>query len=143
MHLKVFLKLKKTLKTLSSGQKKPKKNPLGWFFKKPGFFQPCFLPIIFHFPCLLITFLLLILLFPFLYFFILHILFLLLIFQFLFSSFPSLLSPHSLLLVYTLFPFLLHMHSSLTYKYFLFPTTHSHNLLVLTVASCPSFLRIS
>jgi hypothetical protein len=54
MHLKVFLKLKKTLKTLSSGQlfikkkqktpKKPKnpkknkkkqktqKNPLGWFF---------------------------------------------------------------------------------------------------------------
>jgi hypothetical protein len=52
MYLKVFLKLKKTLKTLSSGQKKPKKkqknqkktkkpkkNPLGWFFlKKPGFF---------------------------------------------------------------------------------------------------------
>jgi hypothetical protein len=47
MHLKVFVKLKKTLKTLSSGQKKPKKtqkktkkpkknqkNPLGWFFFK-------------------------------------------------------------------------------------------------------------
>jgi hypothetical protein len=47
MHLKVFVKLKKTLKTLSSGQKKPKKKPkknqktqkkpkkpLGWFFKK-------------------------------------------------------------------------------------------------------------
>jgi hypothetical protein len=58
MHLKVFLKLKKTLKTLSCGQiykkpqknqktKKPpkKKNPLGWFLKKkkPGFFQPCLL----------------------------------------------------------------------------------------------------
>ncbi len=58
MHLKVFVKLKKTLKTLSSGQKNPKKpketqktqknpkkpkktqkNPLGWvFLKKPGFF---------------------------------------------------------------------------------------------------------
>jgi hypothetical protein len=55
MHLKVFLKLKKNPKTLSSGQKKPKnlkkpknpkkkqknqKNPLGWFLyiKKPGFF---------------------------------------------------------------------------------------------------------
>jgi hypothetical protein len=55
MHLKVFVKLKKTLTTLSSGQKnpkktkktqktqkktkKPKKNPLGWvFLKKPGFF---------------------------------------------------------------------------------------------------------
>jgi hypothetical protein len=55
MHLKVFVKLKNTLKTLSSGQKKPKKtqknpknpkkpkktqkNPLGWvFLKKPGFF---------------------------------------------------------------------------------------------------------
>jgi hypothetical protein len=58
MHLKVFMKLKKPLKTLSSGQKNPKKpqktqknpknpkkpkktqkNPLGWvFFKKPGFF---------------------------------------------------------------------------------------------------------
>jgi hypothetical protein len=50
MHLKVFVKLKKTLKTLSSGQKKPKKtqknpknpkknkktqkNPLGWVFLK-------------------------------------------------------------------------------------------------------------
>ncbi len=35
MHLKVFVKLKKTLKTPSSGQKtpkNPKKNPLGWFF---------------------------------------------------------------------------------------------------------------
>ncbi len=55
MHLKVFLKLKKTLKTLSSGQiykktqKNPKtqktqKNPLGWVFlllKNPGFLQPC------------------------------------------------------------------------------------------------------
>ena len=50
MLLKVFLKLKKTLKTLSSGQiyikknkknkKKKRKNPLGWFFylKKPWFF---------------------------------------------------------------------------------------------------------
>jgi hypothetical protein len=56
MHLKVFVKLKKTLKTLSSGQKtqkNPKKNPkkpkktqkkpkknhwAGFFFKKPGFF---------------------------------------------------------------------------------------------------------
>jgi hypothetical protein len=53
MHLKVFVKLKKTL---SSGQKNPKKpkktqkknkktqkNPLGWvfFLKNPGFFQPC------------------------------------------------------------------------------------------------------
>jgi hypothetical protein len=52
MHPKVFVKLKKTLKTLSSGQKNPKKpkknpkkpkktqkNPLGWvFLKKPGFF---------------------------------------------------------------------------------------------------------
>ncbi len=54
MHLKVFVKLKKALKTLSSGQKNPKnpkktkkpkkkqktqKNPLGWvFLKKPGFF---------------------------------------------------------------------------------------------------------
>jgi hypothetical protein len=62
MHLKVFLKLKKTLETLSSGQiykktkknkkkekktKTPKKqktpkNPLGWFYfyfyKNPGFF---------------------------------------------------------------------------------------------------------
>jgi hypothetical protein len=49
MHLKVFVKLKKALKTLSSGQKKPKNpkktkkkpknpknptNPLGWFFFK-------------------------------------------------------------------------------------------------------------
>jgi hypothetical protein len=48
MHRKVFVKLKKTLKTLWSGQKNPKKpkktqknpkkpkktkkNPLGWFF---------------------------------------------------------------------------------------------------------------
>ena len=58
MHLRVFVKLKKTIKTLSSGQKNPKKpkktqknpknpkktkktqkNPLGWIFlKKPGFF---------------------------------------------------------------------------------------------------------
>jgi hypothetical protein len=51
MHLKVFVKLKKTLKTPSSGQKKPKnpkkpkktqknlKKPTGLgFFKKPGFF---------------------------------------------------------------------------------------------------------
>jgi hypothetical protein len=51
MHLKVFVKLKKTLKTPSSGQKNPEKpkkpkktqknqkNPLGWvFLKKPGFF---------------------------------------------------------------------------------------------------------
>jgi hypothetical protein len=55
MHLKVFVKLKKTLKTLSSGQKYPKKpkktqknqkkpkkpTGLGFFFKNPGFFQPC------------------------------------------------------------------------------------------------------
>jgi hypothetical protein len=54
MHLKVFVKLKKNLKTLSSGQnnpKKPKKNQkkqknkkthwAGFFFKNPGFFQPC------------------------------------------------------------------------------------------------------
>jgi hypothetical protein len=55
MHPKVFVKLKKTLKTLSSGQKNPKnppknpknppknpKKPTGLFFKKknPGFFQP-------------------------------------------------------------------------------------------------------
>jgi hypothetical protein len=57
MHLKVFMKLEKNLKTLSSGQKKPKKThkktqktqkknkktkkkPLGWvFLKKPGFFS--------------------------------------------------------------------------------------------------------
>jgi hypothetical protein len=51
MHLKVFVKLKKTLKTPSSGQKtqknpknpkqpnKTQKNPLGWIIlKKPGFF---------------------------------------------------------------------------------------------------------
>jgi hypothetical protein len=58
MHLKVFVKLKKTLKTLSSGQKTPKKNKktqktqktqknpkkpkkthrAGFFLKKPGFF---------------------------------------------------------------------------------------------------------
>jgi hypothetical protein len=62
MHLKVFVKLKKTLKTLSSGQKNPKipkktqknpKNPkknqkktkkthwAGFLKKNPGFFQPC------------------------------------------------------------------------------------------------------
>jgi hypothetical protein len=46
MHLKEFVKLKNTLKTPSSGQKKPKKpqkpkktqktqkNPLGWVFLK-------------------------------------------------------------------------------------------------------------
>ncbi len=55
MHLKVFVKLNKTLKTLSSGQKKPQKNqktpkkpknpkkpkkkpPGRVFFFKPGFF---------------------------------------------------------------------------------------------------------
>jgi hypothetical protein len=68
MHLKVFVKLKKTLKTLASGQKtqknpkKPKKNqknpkkpkktqknPLGWvFFKKPGFFPT--LPLVANLP---------------------------------------------------------------------------------------------
>ncbi len=45
MHLKVFLKLKKPLKTLSSGQiyeKKPKKTTGLGFLKNPGFFQPCF-----------------------------------------------------------------------------------------------------
>jgi hypothetical protein len=55
MHLKVFLKLKTTLKTLSSGQiyekkpknpKKPKKTKkntgLGFFKKNRGCFQPCF-----------------------------------------------------------------------------------------------------
>jgi hypothetical protein len=52
MHLKVFLKLKKTLKTLSSGQiyKKTKKNKkktkktkknTGLVFLNSGFFQPC------------------------------------------------------------------------------------------------------
>jgi hypothetical protein len=42
MSLKVFVKPKKTLKTLSSGQKTPK-NPLGWFFeKKTGFSQSCY-----------------------------------------------------------------------------------------------------
>jgi hypothetical protein len=61
MHLKVFVKLKKTLKTLSPGKKtqKTQKNPknpkktkktkkkpkkptgLGFFKKNPGFFQPC------------------------------------------------------------------------------------------------------
>jgi hypothetical protein len=59
MHLKVFVKLKKALQTLSSGQKKtpkktkkpkkPKKTKkkqkkptgLGFFKKKPGLFQPC------------------------------------------------------------------------------------------------------
>ncbi len=43
MHLKVFLKLKKTLKTLSSWQiykKKKKKKNAGFFFY-PGFLQPC------------------------------------------------------------------------------------------------------
>jgi hypothetical protein len=53
MHRKVFVKLKKTVKTLSSGQKNPKKTqkpkktqinqkkPLGWVLKKKtGFFQP-------------------------------------------------------------------------------------------------------
>jgi hypothetical protein len=53
MHLKVFVKLKKTLKTLSSRQKNPKKpkktqkNPkkptgLGFFKKTQVFFQPCY-----------------------------------------------------------------------------------------------------
>ncbi len=53
MYLKVFLKLKKTLKTLSSGQiyekktknpKKTKTQKTHWdgFFLSPGFFQPCF-----------------------------------------------------------------------------------------------------
>ena len=50
MHLKVFLKLKKTQKTLSSGQiyekkpknqKKTKKTHWAGFFFEPGFFQPC------------------------------------------------------------------------------------------------------
>jgi hypothetical protein len=42
MHLKVFLKLEKTLKSSLLG-KKTKNNPLGWVFfrKNPGFFQPC------------------------------------------------------------------------------------------------------
>jgi hypothetical protein len=42
MHPKVFVKLKKTLNTFSSGLKNPKnpKYPLGWVKKKPGFFQP-------------------------------------------------------------------------------------------------------
>jgi hypothetical protein len=52
MHLKVFVKLKKTLKIISSGQKNPKTNQktqkknkktkkptgLGFFLKKPGLF---------------------------------------------------------------------------------------------------------
>jgi hypothetical protein len=46
---KSILETEKTLKTLSSGQiykkktpQKTQKNPLGWFFfKNPGFFQPC------------------------------------------------------------------------------------------------------
>jgi hypothetical protein len=39
MHIKVFVKLKKTLKTLSSRQKNPK-NPVGWvFFKKTRVFS--------------------------------------------------------------------------------------------------------
>jgi hypothetical protein len=55
MHLKVFVKLKKTLKTLSSGQKNPKKTKKPQKTKKPkktrwaglkkkktGFFQPWF-----------------------------------------------------------------------------------------------------
>jgi hypothetical protein len=54
MHLKVFLKLNKTLKPSLLGKKKQKKtkkkkqkknhkkNTLGWFFfLKTGFFQPC------------------------------------------------------------------------------------------------------
>jgi hypothetical protein len=55
MHSKVFMKLKKTLKPSRPGkktQKNPKKNQktqknpkkptgLGFFFKNPGFFQPC------------------------------------------------------------------------------------------------------
>jgi hypothetical protein len=48
MHLKVFLKLKKTLKPSLLGKKKTKKKPqktkkptgLVFFEKKPGFFQP-------------------------------------------------------------------------------------------------------
>jgi hypothetical protein len=53
MHLKVFLKLKKTLKPSLLGKKTQKnpKNPkktkkthwAGFFFKNPGFFQPCFI----------------------------------------------------------------------------------------------------
>jgi hypothetical protein len=42
MHLKVFVKLKKTLKTLSSGQKnakKPKKTHRAGFFKKTRVFS--------------------------------------------------------------------------------------------------------
>jgi hypothetical protein len=51
MHLKVFVKLKETLKTLSSGQKTPKKKKkkktkknhwAGFFYKKPGFFPTLF-----------------------------------------------------------------------------------------------------
>ncbi len=56
MHLKVFLKLKKTLKTISSGQiykKKQKKNlktPLGWFFFfKRVFSNPGYRPLKFEF----------------------------------------------------------------------------------------------
>jgi hypothetical protein len=58
MNIKVFLKLKKTLKTLSSGQKRAKKNPkkprktkkkpkeTHWagFKKKPGFSNPATIP---------------------------------------------------------------------------------------------------
>jgi hypothetical protein len=43
MHLKVpFLKLKKTLKTLFSGQiyKKKQKKPLGWVFSNPALGGP-------------------------------------------------------------------------------------------------------
>jgi hypothetical protein len=51
MHLKVFVKLKKTLKLSLLGKdkkakkktKKKQKKPTGlvFFFFKPGFFQPC------------------------------------------------------------------------------------------------------
>jgi hypothetical protein len=40
MHLKVFLKLKKTQKNSKKKPKKPKEKPLGWFFLNLGFFQP-------------------------------------------------------------------------------------------------------
>jgi hypothetical protein len=44
MHLKVFLKLKKLSllgKYIFIKPKKKTKNPLGWVFFNPGFFQPC------------------------------------------------------------------------------------------------------
>jgi hypothetical protein len=41
MHLKVFLKLKKTLKTLSSGQIYKKTQKANCFFFTRVFFQPC------------------------------------------------------------------------------------------------------